>query len=485
MQPRLGFCHGVLGRHQYTPALARAPGRAITTHRGSVAEGVAVVPAGVRDDVMSRSSNGSSGLLWYTCRYTMPPAVFISYASADEDQARVIRDDLESDGIECWMGSRDIRASEDYVTTIPPVIAAAKLLLVVISGSALVSPHVFGEVHLATDDKKPILPVRIEPIAAIEGKLKFPLAGRQWVDATPRLAPALPTIRAEVRRLLTAEGLNIKPVRPTSFQRTLASAFAWAVVAWFTALVTLAMQAHWMNLVPWFGVPRAAAGRVAPLLLLVTPLVLALGTQYYLHRRLQAVLSLDAVFAISPRAALVRTLVALAGTGVLVWAIVQSPPTIQINRRAGPSSAPPGDGLVAVRGCSTTLYEQSATQYVVALRVGRFNPPGQYTLRVELRYTDPDSVNFCEVWASERLGIRPGEDAVDPQWDDTLRPIRVRFIKIERPEGAFVGSTHVRFTLIHPRRSPPMQAVGVSAVIESVGYAMRSETSAITSEDWK
>jgi hypothetical protein len=415
----------------------------------------------------------------------MPPAVFISYASADEDRAQVIRDDLESDGIDCWMSSRDIRASEDYVTTIPPVIAGAKLVLVVISGSALVSPHVFGEVRLATDDKKPILPVRIEPIGAIDGNLKFPLAGKQWVDATPRLAPALPTIRAEVRRLLTAEGLSIKPVRPTSFQRTLASAFAWAVVAWVTALVTLAMQAHWMNLVPWFSVPRAAAGRAAPLLFLISPLVVALGTQYYLHRRLQAVLSLDAVFAITPRAALVRTLVALAGSGVLVLVIVQSPPTVQINRRTGPSSAPPGDALVAVRGCSTTRYDQSATQYVVALRVGRFNPPGPYTLRVELRYTDPDSVNFCEVWASEQMGIPPGDPFVNPQEDDRLRPIRVRFIKIERPEGAFVGSTRVRFTLIHPRRSPPMQAVGVSAVIESGGYATRSETAAITPEDWK
>jgi len=47
------------------------------------------------------------------------------------------------------------------------VIAGAKLVLVVISGSALVSPHVFGEVRLATDDKKPILPVRIEPSARL------------------------------------------------------------------------------------------------------------------------------------------------------------------------------------------------------------------------------------------------------------------------------------------------------------------------------
>jgi hypothetical protein len=30
-----------------------------------------------------------------------------------------------------------------------------------------------------------------------------------------------------------------------------------------------------------------------------------------------------------------------------------------------------------------------------------------------------------------------------------------------------------------------MQAVGVSAVIESGGYATRSETAAITPEDWK
>ena len=104
----------------------------------------------------------------------MAALVFISYASGDHDRARVVRDDLEADGIPCWMASRDILGSDDYVTAIPPAIEHARVVLLVLSAAALASEHVFREVHLATDDKKPILPVRVEPITAVEGLLEVP-----------------------------------------------------------------------------------------------------------------------------------------------------------------------------------------------------------------------------------------------------------------------------------------------------------------------
>lgn len=68
-----------------------------------------------------------------------------------------------------------MRGSEDYVKSIPAAIKAAKIFLLVVSPAALASDHVYSEVHLAKDEGKTILPVRVVKVGAIEGPLQYPL----------------------------------------------------------------------------------------------------------------------------------------------------------------------------------------------------------------------------------------------------------------------------------------------------------------------
>jgi hypothetical protein len=82
----------------------------------------------------------------------------------------MIREDLEADGFSCWMASRDILGSADYLEVLPQAIESAKVFLLVLSAQAMASDHVYREVHAAADAKLPILPVRIDT-ANIEGRL--------------------------------------------------------------------------------------------------------------------------------------------------------------------------------------------------------------------------------------------------------------------------------------------------------------------------
>lgn len=57
----------------------------------------------------------------------MAKHVFISHASADCAAAERVRDDLESDGIACWMAPRDVPAGDDYAKAITDAIGSCNL----------------------------------------------------------------------------------------------------------------------------------------------------------------------------------------------------------------------------------------------------------------------------------------------------------------------------------------------------------------------
>jgi hypothetical protein len=415
----------------------------------------------------------------------MAALVFISYASGDHDRARVILEDLESDGISCWMASRDILGSEDYARVIPPAVADAKVFLLVLSASSIASVHVYREVHLATDDKKPILPVRVDPIESVEGDLKFSLAGTQWVDATPRLQAALPGIRSEVRRLLALTGVTVKPLRRSPFERVLASAFAWTVVVMLTGLLVHVMQIYWINLVPWPEVLLEVTHHPVTFVAALAPPLVAIGTQFMLHRRARSMLTLDALFAAAPKAAVARTAIAFGLLALLVLVAVLGPPTISFSKTTPVPGAEQDAEISRARQCSTVGYEVSSHYYEATLRIGRFNPPGNYAIRLNLISRDPDHVDFCDIWANPQL-IQGDLESLKSQPGDTLDNARTTYIEVRRPKDVFGASTRIGVTLIHTQRAPPENPVEGIATAGRVGqWHASSRPLPILASDWR
>ena len=100
--------------------------------------------------------------------------VFISYTSADSSTVHQMCKELEENGIKCWIAPRDVIAGEDYANLIEKAIIHSKIFLIVCSKSSMQSRWVTGELNIAFNEGKRIVPVSIDK-AALEGSFRLML----------------------------------------------------------------------------------------------------------------------------------------------------------------------------------------------------------------------------------------------------------------------------------------------------------------------
>lgn len=87
--------------------------------------------------------------------------VFISYSSKDKDYADKVLQELERNGIDCWMAPRDIPGGSYYAREIPHAILSCSVFLLILSDYAQTSDYVLRELDYATANKKEIIPYEI------------------------------------------------------------------------------------------------------------------------------------------------------------------------------------------------------------------------------------------------------------------------------------------------------------------------------------
>jgi TolB-like protein/tetratricopeptide (TPR) repeat protein len=107
--------------------------------------------------------------------------VFLSYASHDTEIANTVCRELESRGIRCWIAPRDVAPGALYADAIVRAINESKVLLIVLSQSAVASSHVGKEVERASSKHKQIIALRIDA-ASLTPALEYFLSESQWVD---------------------------------------------------------------------------------------------------------------------------------------------------------------------------------------------------------------------------------------------------------------------------------------------------------------
>ena len=106
----------------------------------------------------------------------MSQDVFISYSSYNKEAAQAICHVLEQGGIRCWMAPRDIPYGSQYGDVIDDAIKNCKVVVVVFSETAANSQWVNGELNVAFEEQKTIIPFRID---------KTPLTGQTRVMLLP------------------------------------------------------------------------------------------------------------------------------------------------------------------------------------------------------------------------------------------------------------------------------------------------------------
>jgi TolB-like protein len=130
------------------------------------------------------------------------PDVFISFASPDSAVAGAVCDALERDGVSCWVASRNVMPGEFYADAIVRAIDATKAIVIVLSQSAIASPHVLREVERASSKRHPVISFRID-LAPLPAGLEYFLNTSQWLDASGAApSSALPALVTAVRRVI-------------------------------------------------------------------------------------------------------------------------------------------------------------------------------------------------------------------------------------------------------------------------------------------
>ena len=108
--------------------------------------------------------------------------VFISYTTHDIQRASAVRKMLEENDISCWMGDKDIHASNTYTADITKAIDQCRVFVLILSSYSQESSYVLSEFECAISKHKPVVPFIIENFR-IREEFNFHIRQRQAIPA--------------------------------------------------------------------------------------------------------------------------------------------------------------------------------------------------------------------------------------------------------------------------------------------------------------
>jgi TolB-like protein/Flp pilus assembly protein TadD len=130
--------------------------------------------------------------------------VFVSYASQDAAVADAIVAALEKNGIRCWIAPRNVTPGALYADGIIRAINEAKVMVLVLSASAIASKHVGKEVERTSSKGRPIIALKVDA-APLTTTLEYFLSESQWIDAAALgISAATAKLTQAVRQALAA-----------------------------------------------------------------------------------------------------------------------------------------------------------------------------------------------------------------------------------------------------------------------------------------
>lgn len=131
----------------------------------------------------------------------IPSSVFISYCSEDKDTANQICGFLEKNGVYCWLAPRNIDPGANYATQIVKAIKNCDIFILIASDKVNSSNHVSNEVSIAFDNKKVIIPFKIEELVFSDEYLYF-LGRKHWVEAYRNMDGGMENLLITIKNIL-------------------------------------------------------------------------------------------------------------------------------------------------------------------------------------------------------------------------------------------------------------------------------------------
>ncbi|MBP3633007.1 MAG: TIR domain-containing protein [Oscillospiraceae bacterium] len=123
--------------------------------------------------------------------------VFISYSTKETSAAEKVCAYLEENNIPCWMAPRNISPGASYASQIVGAIHDCSMMVVLASQAANASGHVCNEVSVAFDEKKIIIPFRLDD-ALFHDDFQYFFGTKQWIDGSTDFSAALFSLKQTV-----------------------------------------------------------------------------------------------------------------------------------------------------------------------------------------------------------------------------------------------------------------------------------------------
>jgi len=111
----------------------------------------------------------------------MSAEVFVSYARTDRERVMELVERMRSARIGVWIDEGGIHGASLWGQEIVDAIDASKVMILMISDSSITSDNVVKELSIASEDKKPILPVYLHR-SEIPKSMRYQLAGIQHIE---------------------------------------------------------------------------------------------------------------------------------------------------------------------------------------------------------------------------------------------------------------------------------------------------------------
>lgn len=109
--------------------------------------------------------------------------IFISYSSKDREKAEQLTELLASAGLTVWIDKQGIQAASSWSEEIVHGIDSCSVFILMLSPNSIESHNVVKEVSLASEKRKKILPLDLEPVE-IPVSMQYALAGIQRTPMT-------------------------------------------------------------------------------------------------------------------------------------------------------------------------------------------------------------------------------------------------------------------------------------------------------------
>lgn len=107
--------------------------------------------------------------------------IYICYSRKDNEVAAEICHFLDQQGLSYWIDRRVIESGDDYAQSILNAINDSNLFLFIVSESSGKSKFCMNELAFAVNNKKTVIPLRIDQ-APLSDEILFFIADISWAD---------------------------------------------------------------------------------------------------------------------------------------------------------------------------------------------------------------------------------------------------------------------------------------------------------------